>query len=335
MHILVIKTSSLGDVIHTLPALTDARLHCPNLQCDWVVEENFAEIPHWHPAVDRVIPVALRRWRTQPMQARREWRSFKQTLKQRQYDWIIDAQGLIKSALLTVHAHGIRCGLDWPSAREPVATLAYQRRYRVPTGQHAITRIRQLFAQVLGYPVPDSLPDYGIAQHFSRTPLSTLIFLHGTTWLTKHYPDVYWQALAQCAVAAGYTVRLPWGNATEQARAQRFVAFNPSLQLIPKSNLYGIAMELARAQAVIGVDTGLAHLATALNVPTVTLYGATQPALTGTYGQHAVHLTASFPCAPCLHKTCKYQGKTVVIPACYQDLTPEKVWDALEKLLAS
>lgn len=334
MHILVIKTSSLGDVIHTLPALTDAQFHSPNLQCDWVVEENFAEIPHWHPAVDRVIPVALRRWRTQPMQARREWRSFKQILKQRQYDWVIDAQGLIKSALLTVHARGIRCGLDWQSAREPVAALAYQRRYRVPTGQHAVTRLRQLFAQVLNYPVPDSLPDYGIAQHFSRTPSSTLIFLHGTTWPTKHYPDVYWQALVQRAVAAGYTVRLPWSNTTEQARAQRFTALTPSLQLIPKSNLYEIATELAHTQAVIGVDTGLAHLATALNVPTVTLYGATRPTLTGTYGRQAVHLTAHFPCAPCLQKKCTYREEIGVIPACYQDLTPEKVWNAVEKLLA-
>lgn len=332
MHILIIKTSSLGDVIHTLPALTDAQQHDPHLRCDWVVEENFAEIPRWHAAVSQVIPVAWRRWRRQLWATRHEWRAFKQVLSQRQYDLIIDAQGLLKSAVLTVHARGIRCGLDWQSAREPLATCAYQQRYRVPRAQHAVTRLRQLFAQILDYPVPDGLPDYGIAQHFPRIPSPTLVFLHGTTWSTKHYPEVYWQELAQRAVAAGYTVRLPWGNALERERAERWITFNPSLQLIPRSDLAAMAVELRRAQVVIGVDTGLAHLATALDVPTVTLYGATQPALTGTFGRYAVHVAARFTCAPCLRKVCGFRGETAVVPACYQELTPSAVWSAVDKL---
>ena len=103
MRVLLVKTSSLGDVIHTLPALTDAQRAIPGIQFDWVVEEGFAEIPAWHPAVAQVIPVAIRRWRKHPLQTLRsgEWRRFKARLRETHYDLVIDAQGLLKSAWLT------------------------------------------------------------------------------------------------------------------------------------------------------------------------------------------------------------------------------------------
>ncbi len=333
MHILIVKTSSLGDVIHTLPALTDAQKHYPQLQCDWVVEEPFAEIPAWHPAVKHVIPVALRRWRKQLWQtwSSGTWRQFTQTLTQQYYDKVIDAQGLIKSAFFTYKARGLRCGLDRHSAREPLAALAYQQRYAIPKNQHAVTRIRQLFATVLNYPQPDTPPNYGIAKHFQQQSAQpTVIFLHGTTWITKHWPDTYWIALAQRVTAAGLAVRLPWGNSQEYARATKIAAIHPNISVIPKSNLQGIATALAKAQAVVGVDTGLAHLAAALAVPSITLYGATQPARTGTYGQQQKHLQAHFPCAPCLSKKCTYSGSS---NACYEDLSVEKVWEALQMLI--
>jgi len=336
MHILIIKTSSLGDIIHTLPALTDAYQHDPQLQCDWLVEEAFAEIPTWHPAVKRVIPVALRRWRKQVWQTwySGKWRQFIHSLTEQQYDKVIDAQGLIKSAFLTYHARGCRCGLDRHSAREPLAALAYQQRYAISKNQHAVTRIRQLFAAVLDYPQPDSPPDYGIAKHFQHKSIRpTIICLHGTTWLTKHWPDKYWIALAQRITAAGFAVRLPWGNPQEYARAQKIAAIDPNISLIPKSNLHGIATALAQAQAVVGVDTGLAHLAAALGIPSVTLYGATQPARTGTYGPQQKHLQADFPCAPCLSKKCTYQGFSTISPACYEDLSVDKVWGTLQAII--
>ena len=333
MHILLIKTSSLGDVIHTLPALTDAKKHYPELQCDWVVEEAFAEIPTWHSTVKRVIPVAIREWRQKVWQTWNNgtWHKFIQTLTQQNYDKVIDAQGLIKSAVLTYKARGLRCGLDRHSAREPLAALAYQQCYAIPKEQHAITRIRQLFANVLNYPQPNELPDYGIASYFKpQVTQSNVIFLHGTTWFTKHWPDEYWIALAQHVIASGLTVRLPWGNLQEYARATKIAATHPSISLIPKSNLQGIATALAQTQAVVGVDTGLSHLAAALAVPSVTLYGATQPAWTGTYGSKQTHLLANFPCAPCLRKQCNLSNNS---QACYEDLSVEKVWKALQKLL--
>jgi heptosyltransferase-1 len=337
MYILIVKTSSLGDVIHTLPAVTDAVQKYPDLQCDWVVEEAFAEIPAWHPAIKRVIPVALRRWRKQPWQTWKsgEWHQFEQRLRQQYYDKIIDAQGLLKSAFLTAKAQGLRCGLDRHSAREPLATFAYQQRYAIPPNQHAVTRVRQLFAKVLDYALPNTSPDYGISHYFqvstslhSKQP--TLIFLHGTTWVTKHWPDSYWLALAQKASDAGFRIRLPWGNVKEYERAQRIAAIdNPNISLIPKTNLHGIAKELAQARAIIGVDTGLAHLAAALAVPSVTLYGATQPSRTGTYGQQQKHLQSHFACAPCFKKKCTYKGTSTIYPECYQELSVARVWNAI------
>lgn len=343
MYILIVKTSSLGDVIHTLPALTDALQYYPNLQCDWLVEENFAEIPTWHPAVTRVIPVALRRWRKNFWHTWSSgiWQQFRQNLTQQEYDFVIDAQGLLKSAVLTYLAKGTSCGLDFHCAREPLAALVYQKRFHISKGIHAVTRVRQLLATVLDYDFSDSLPDYGITSHFqtilsenqSFTHKPTIIFLHGTTWATKHWPDCYWIELAQRVTAMGYQVRLPWGNAIEQRRAQQIAAIHPNISLIPKTNLRGLAQEIAQAQAVVGVDTGLAHLAAALAVPSVTLYGATQPAWTGTYGQHQVHLQAHFSCVPCLKKKCIYPDSMGVYPPCYAQLSVDRVWKELQSVL--
>jgi len=237
MNILLIKTSSLGDVIHTLPALTDAYQNFPELRCDWVVEENFSEIPSWHPAVNRVIPVAWRRWRKNIWQVGKDkvWQQFIQNLRVNNYDLVIDAQGLLKSAILTYLAPGLRCGLDYQSAREPLAALAYQQRHYIPKGQHAVTRVRQLFAKILGYSLPTTMPDYGIAKYFLSQriePLPRVILLHGTTWMTKHWPDLYWQGLAQQIVTRGYQVRLPWGNAQEYARAQQIAAIDLKVSII-------------------------------------------------------------------------------------------------------
>ena len=131
MKVCVIKTSSMGDVIHTLPALTDAQKAIPSLSIDWVVEENFAEIPRWHSAVNRVIPIALRRWRKSPfsIQTRNEWKNYRTLLQAENYDAVIDAQGLIKSALFATHfAQGVKHGYDRQSIREPLASFFYDKK---------------------------------------------------------------------------------------------------------------------------------------------------------------------------------------------------------------
>lgn len=338
MKVLIIKTSSLGDIIHTLPALTDAGKIFPAIRFDWVVEEAFAEVPSWHPLVDKIIPVALRRWRKQPLKTllSAEWKSFRKQLRAEKYDYVIDAQGLIKSAFLTYFARGIRCGLDRHSAWEPLATLAYQRTYSVLPEQHAVTRVRQLFAGSLHYAGPTNIAEYGIDldRLLQQTnEKNTVVFLHGTTWSTKHWPEQYWQTLAQHITQTGLRILLPWGNPTEYQRAQKIAANSPMIEILPKLNLREIAGVLVNAKAAIAVDTGLGHLAAALNVPTLSLYGPTNPKLTGTVGAHQIHLSAHFPCAPCLQANCTYTGPREVEPACFSTVTPEMVWQKLREIL--
>lgn len=345
MRVLLIKTSSLGDVIHTLPALTDAKKAIPDIQFDWVVEEGFAEIPSWHPAVSKVIPVAIRRWRKHLWQTWKtgEWRAFKQQIRYQSYDLVIDAQGLLKSAWLTRYAKAAVAGLDKASAREPMASRFYQYGYSVPWGQHAVERVRQLFAQALHYNLPETIGDYGLDRQRVLTDLTAVtpyvVFLHGTTWATKHWPERYWRLLAEKLNATGYSVKLPWGNEQEKARAERIAQGLKNVEVLPKLNLKGVAQLLANADKCVAVDTGLGHLAAALDVPTISLFGPTNPTLTGAYGKEQVHLTGRYPaCIACLKKVCSYpvteQDKQALIlpdeqPVCFSQINDAVVFDLL------
>jgi heptosyltransferase-1 len=349
MRVLIVKTSSMGDVIHTLPALTDAANAIPGISFDWVVEENFAEIPGWHPAVKKIIPLAWRRWRKQlfSVDTRREFKKFRQILRAEKYDLVIDAQGLVKSALCATQARGLRVGLDFKSARESMAALFYRRTVTVNFQQHAIVRMRSLFSKALGYALPDTVPDYGIDRQTLLTQaekekpeIPYLVFLHGTTWDTKHWPELYWCQLTTIANQNGFKVKLPWGNDNERERAQRIAAQASNAEVLPRQNLSGMAKILAGAQGVAAVDTGLGHLAAALNVPGVSLYGPTDPKLTGALGAAQLHLGAQFSCAPCFSKVCTYAGNlpsdlksSPLYPACFGSLTPTLVWDSLCTML--
>lgn len=299
MRLLVVKTSSLGDVLHALAAVTDAARAMPGLQCDWLVEEAFAEIPGWHPAVQRVIPCALRRWRKHPGAARAsgEWARFKQELQREEYELVIDAQGLLKSAWLASQARGPVAGPGFGSAREFWAAAFYQRRFKIAPREnaHAVERLRQLFSQSLGYPLPRTVADFGLERNsFAAPDLARpyAVFLHATTWPSKQWPLAHWQQLGRELSAQGLQVLLPWGTASEQAQAQKIgSAFGG---VVPqRQTLTQLAGLLAHARFVVGVDTGLSHLAAALATPSVTLYGPTLPALTGTVGAQQLHLRSS------------------------------------------
>jgi heptosyltransferase-1 len=348
LRVLLIKTSSLGDVIHTLPALTDAARAVPGIEFDWVVEEGFAEIPSWHPAINAIIPVAIRRWRKSIWQTWRsgEWKRFKQRLRDTPYDLVIDAQGLLKSAWLTRYSRSPVVGLDRDSAREPLASRFYKQGYAVPRGQHAVERVRQLFAQALGYEVPQTTGDYGLQRSRlvdAADAAPFVLFLHGTTWATKHWPELYWRQLAERLIAQGLQVRLPWGNVVERERAERIAEGLEQAQVLPKLNLAGVAKVLAQAQACVAVDTGLGHLAAAFDVPTLSLYGPTNPGLSGAYGKSQVHLAGDYPaCAPCMQKKCTYQPTPDdqarldlkrEWPVCFTRLNPERVASQLGALL--
>jgi len=337
MNVLIVKISSLGDVLHTLPAVSDAVSANNNLRFDWVVEEGFAEIPAWHPAVKTVIPVAMRSWRKHPVKTvfSGEWRRFRQQLKATDYDVVIDAQGLIKSSIITRMARGLRCGLDRHSAREPLSAFAYQKRMTVPWGQHAILRVRQLFAKALDYSFDENNLDYGIAGYFdhSKSEDPYVVFLHGTTWATKLWPQTCWIELAGIANDAGYSVHLPWGNMEEHKRAEVIAAGCERAVVLPAMSLAGMAEELAGAARVVAADSGPGHLAAALEIPTVSIYGATDEQLTGTCGVNQAHLSANFECAPCLNRVCTYSGSAEVHPACYSTVTPSDVWNGFDTLI--
>ena len=336
MRVLLVKTSSLGDVLHTLPALTDAAQQLPGVSFDWVVEEAFVEVPAWHAAVDSVIPVALRRWKHSPFRVLRagEPQAAVRLLRRRYYDLVLDAQGLLKSAVITGFARGPRAGLDRNSAREPIAARAYHRKFAVPREQHAVQRLRQLFADALNYDLPATAPDYGIRQRFTDEKRDQyLVCLHGTTWPTKHWPEAYWLELASMAAAQGFQVKLPWGNAAERQRAERIAAVHAAVEVLPRMSLGELAALIASASGVVGVDTGLVHLAAALGTPCVTLYGSTDPGLIGTLGDGQLHLQAQFGCAPCMRRDCNYQGEATVFPACYSSLAPDRVWLELNSLI--
>lgn len=315
MKLLIVKTSSMGDVIHTLPAVTDAARALPGIVIDWVVEEGFAEIPRWHPAVRRVIPVALRRWRKTPLASLRsdEWKQFRGQLAAEHYDCIIDAQGLVKSALVARLAHGPVSGFDWSSAREPLASLFYQKKFSVSKQQHAVERIRSLFGQALCYHYAGEPADCALQSAFHHAlgngdfglqreqfggrdqQQPYVLFLHGTTRGPKHWPDTHWLELCRLVSTTAYQIKVPWYTPEEKQRAEKMSAVSDKVQILPKTNLQGMATALARASAFVAVDTGLGHLGAALDVPGISLYGPTSPTYVGTYGRRQIHMGAKAP----------------------------------------
>jgi len=290
LQILLVKTSSMGDVIHNLPVITDVLAHYPEAQLDWMVEESFSEIPRLHPAVRNIIPVAVRRWR-KSIFSRNTWREIgdlKARLKHTHYDAIIDTQGLLKSAIMANFAQGEIHGMDCRSAREPAASLFYRHRHPITRSQHAVQRNRALAASALQYPVPQTLPDYGLSnssllQNIPELPDHYVVFLHGTSRDSKLWPVSHWVALAGKLQPFNLQVLLPWSNPDEEKRAREIAAQCSNAQVLPKLALTAIAGILAGAELNIGVDTGLMHLSTALNKPSIAIYTDTDPEFTGVF----------------------------------------------------
>lgn len=331
MHVLLVKMSSMGDVIHTLPALTDAMQAIPDLKIDWVVEPAFAEIPAWHPTVQKIIPIALRDWRKNVFKksTRTAIKNFLKTLRETKYDLIIDAQGLLKSALVAKCARGKINGFDQNSVREKIASFFYEKTFQINQDQHAITRMRELFSKTLQYDFSGD-PDYQIKLEKSNNK-KYFVFSHGTAWESKHYPDHYWEQLLEKTNTENILVYLPWGNETEKKRAEMLAQNRVYTKVLPKLSLTALAKILQNATAVVSVDTGLGHLSVALKTPTIGLYGPTDPKRVGLVGKNHISLSVQFPCAPCRSKTCWYGRKNItgVFPACYSTIGPDKVWELL------
>ena len=210
------------------------------------------------------------------------------------YDLVIDAQGLIKSGIISRMSRGLTIGLSNRTVREPLASLFYNKAYSVPWTEHAVDRVRQLFSRALQYQYDTDLISYGIDRAKLKTktenvPDKTVVFLHGTTRVNKYWPKEKWRNLANLATEYGYDVVLPWGTLEEKKRAEFIGEGNLNVKILGKKSLSDLAVVIIKSKGVIAVDTGLGHLAAALSKSTVSLYGPTNPALCGTYGRNQVH----------------------------------------------
>lgn len=284
--ILFIKTSSLGDVIHHMPAVTEAQRHRGGDRVAWMVEEAFAPLVRLHPAVGEVIPVAWRRWRKSLYAPATfaEIRDCLRGIRARRFDIIVDSQGLARSALMARIAHGQRHGYDRNSIREPFAAGFYDVRHAVALDLHAVERNRVLSGLALSY-VPHGEPAYGLDRARLATPGARYaVLLHATARPEKEWPEESWIALGKAVSTYGVELVLPWGSADERARAERIASAVPLARVSERMSLDAAAKLIAGAAFVVGVDTGLMHLAAALGVPLVAIFAGSRPGLTGPRG---------------------------------------------------
>jgi heptosyltransferase-1 len=298
VEVLIVRTSSLGDLVHMLPAMSDIARHVPDARIDWIAEESFAEIPAWHPAIRNVITVAHRRWRKAWWSAsvRAERKVLAERLRDTRYDIVLDMQALLKSAWLVRQTRGVRHGLDWRSAREPLASLFYDVRHRVEFWQPAVIRQRALAGLTFGY-TPVGKPDFGLQQLARQAQLSGngngataaacsdyAVIMPSASRPDKLWPEEDWRAVFEVLRRAGCELRLLAGSAQEAERAAQLLAGMEGAEVVPRMDLTSVARLLAGARLMVGLDSGLTHLSAALGRPTVGIYRASTPVRTPLVG---------------------------------------------------
>lgn len=335
MKILIVRLSSLGDVLHLFPAISDLRRRFPEARIHWLVEPAFAQMAGWHAAVDKVIPVPLRSHKKSWWKVPRMLKGLGRELKAEHYDIVIDAQGLLKSALLARLAGVEVSGFDADSARESVAVRFYKKTAKVESGLHVIDKNRQLMARLFDIDISGA-PDFGLDEFCRRERLSqitdvaggrpSIVLLHGTTWNSKYWPEDSWQELVRLLSDCGFCCLLPWGSEEEYLRALRLQQSGEAV-VLPKSSLIDLTRVLLHAKGFVSVETGIGHLATVLNIPGIMLHGPTDPDYSGILGRSCVHLGNTQPCAPCFKRDCPKLTALTLIPPCQQEICTQRVFD--------
>lgn len=294
--ILIVKTSSLGDVVHMMPALADVRRAHPQAHIAWLVDEMYAPLVRMVPAVDEVVEVSWRRWR-RGLHAAGAWRElhrFGVRLRRRRYDVIVDTQGLVHSGMMARLARGVRHGYDAKSAREPLAATLYDVCHDVSRTLPAVVRNRRLAGLALGHAVPEEL-HYGLKPAWQLptrgTPYALLV--HATAQPRKAWPEAAWCRLGERLAERGIRAVIPAGSEAERARSVAIAEAVPHALALPIHSLERTVDLIMGASLVVGVDTGLVHLAAALGVPTVAVFVASDPALTAPIGQGPIAVAGS------------------------------------------
>jgi heptosyltransferase-1 len=348
MKILVVRLSSLGDILHLFPAISDLRRRLPETEIHWLVEPAFAEMVSWHFAVDKVITVPLRAHKKAWWKLPRLLSGLKKQLKAEKYDLVLDAQGLLKSTMLARLAGVDIYGFDKDSARESLAAHFYQKTASVAQGLHVIEKNRQLVAQLFGADISQPL-DYGlevfsqkqmtaslpsVLQDFANQP--TLVLLHGTTWNSKYWPESSWLELVALLSEQGVRCLLPWGNEQEHQRAQRLQKAGGAMAVVlPKLPLTELMRVMLHTQGFVSVETGIGHLATVLNIQGLMLHGPTDPAYSGILNKSCVHITSGLDCSPCFKRDCPKLQSPSETPPCQQAITARQVADRCMALIST
>jgi len=331
--ILIIKLSSIGDLIHTFPAISDLQQHQPELEVDWLVDASLKEIPTWHPFINKVYPLSLRARKLKVVA------EFLQVRKNN-YDLIIDAQGLLKSAVTAKLLQAkIISGFAKSSIKEQLAVKFYQQTHDISKDLHAISRLRLLCAHSLNYTVDLNKIVYGLnlaeintAPYPTLTPKPYVVFFYGTTWETKHWPPNYWKQLALLLGRQGFEIQLTYSNLSQERFAKELAIVSNAVRVLPPITLNQSIGIIKNAHAVVSVDTGFGHIADAMGGNLVALYGPTDYQKVGMQSNLSKNLFSKFSCAPCQAKKCTYKGYSLVQPACFAELTPQMVCDAIAPL---
>lgn len=336
MKILVVRLSSLGDILHLFPAISDLRGRFPDAEIHWLVEPAFAEMAGWHAAVGKVIAVPLRRYKKTWWKMPNLLRNLKKQLRAERYDFVIDAQGLLKSAVLSSLAGIDVYGFDAGSARESLASRFYRKTVSVPHGLHVIEKNRMLVAGLfnadISRPADFGLEAFrqkrmnaGLADHLKfLVEKPCIVLLHGTTWNSKYWPEASWQELVLKLGQQGFLCLLPWGNEAEHQRALRIS--DDSAKVLPKLALDELAGVLLHARGFVSVETGIGHLAAVLDVPGIMLHGPTDPGYSGIMGRSCLHIASGLACSPCFKRDCPILDPLSGIPPCQQAISAESVF---------
>lgn len=284
MKILLVRVSSLGDVLHNLPMVADLLRRHPGATIDWVVEEGYVSLVRLNPHVRKVIPWALRRWRKSLGKSgtRAEIRAFFRTLREEEYDYVFDTQGLLKTGIIMgaarVRKGGRKVGLangSEGSGYEGVSRIFHTDSIPLSPRTHAVARGRLVAGAALDYPV-DTAPDFGLpAPDASQRPAflpaeDYAVFFHGTARAAKKWADANWIALGKAL--APMPVLLPWGSEAERRDAEALAAGIPNARVLPRLSMMDAVTLAQHARLAVGVDTGLTHIAAAFVRPTIEIY---------------------------------------------------------------